>query len=597
MAIRHMSEFEHIQKRSELYIRSTETPLYLLTELIDNASDEFLSGYADTIVITLNYKDKVYSVADNGRGIPIHQKGMEHDVPIEIVTELRTGGKFDNDLYNQKSGLHGEGLTIVNALSEYLEIIVKEKKNRYRKYTFKQSEEKDITPEIIDKEQKFSTKLEFKPDAKYFDSLDIDKDTVIERAKGILISAEQGRNANVFVQIIPVDGTPQVIQVKNDILEKFADRLDNKYFTETITGIREADGKKIKDSVTLYFGRVEDTASFVFRGVVNTLPMDMGNHLQFFRKAFNTYLYEKATKENMYVDEDSMVVGINILCIARLSDPAFTGQQKYSLSGGMNKYSYIFDQDKVNKILDKYPKFVKSQCELAQAIKMSKDTKKLDVKKSRSKVNVESLRDCSSKNVEERELYIVEGQSAGGNLVKGRDIRKHAILPLRGKILNVLNSTFDRIVDSKTLGAIFNSIGIKPNDNELSTLRYGKVIIMADADPDGYHVCLLLVSFFEKFAEKLIKEGKLFVGITPLFTTRIKGKFVPIYTREDMEKYKAEGNPISRIKGLGELNANDLAVCAFDSKYRRLIQVTESNQSEIEAIWKNKQKLIEDYIK
>lgn len=594
MAFRHLSDFEHIQKNVAHYIRDGETPLYLLTEVIDNAADELLSGHADTIVVFLNYQDNVYAVADNGRGIPIKQKDMEYDIPIEICTSLRTGGKFDNDLYSQKAGLHGEGLTIVNALSSRMSITTKVKDGLYYEYEFFGSDDKNIKPKIHNKKFNFSTKISFWPNQEYFESLDIDRNVVIERCKGILVSSE---NATVLVQIINEDGTVENIKVNNDILNKFSDKVNGEYFTETIYGVRESDGKKIKDSCTVYAGKVPDTTSFVFRGVVNTLPMDLGNHYQFFRKAFNAYLYEKAKKDGMYVDEDSMVVGINMLCIAKLSDPSFTGQQKYTLAGGLNRYSYIFDQDKVNAILDKHPEFVKQQLEIAQNVKMNKDAKKIKVKKSKTKVNVESLRDCSSKKLEERELYIVEGQSAGGNLVKGRDIRKHAILPLRGKILNVLNSSMEKIVDSKTLGAIFNSIGIKPNDNNLSTLRYNKIIIMADADPDGYHVCLLLISFFEKFASKLISEGKLFVGITPLFTTMVKNKFVPLYSREEMEQYKEKGYPISRIKGLGELDADKLAICAFDESQRKLIQVTNSNAGEIEEIWKNKNKLVEDYIK
>ena len=475
MAFRHLSDFEHIQKNVAHYIRDGETPLYLLTEVIDNAADELLSGYADTIVVFLNYRDQVYAVADNGRGIPIKQRDMEYDIPIEICTSLRTGGKFDNDLYSQKAGLHGEGLTIVNALSSRMSITTKVKDGLYYEYVFFGSDDKNIKPKIHNKKFNFSTKISFWPNQEYFESLDIDRNVVIERCKGILVSSE---NATVLVQIINEDGTVENIKVNNDILNKFSDKVNGEYFTETIYGVRESDGKKIKDSCTVYVGKVPDTTSFVFRGVVNTLPMDLGNHYQFFRKAFNTYLYEKAKKDGMYVDEDSMVVGIHMLCIAKLSDPSFTGQQKYTLAGGLNRYSYIFDQDKVNAILDKHPEFVKQQLEIAQNVKMNKDAKKIEVKKSKTKVNVESLRDCSSKKLEERELYIVEGQSAGGTLLKGRDIKRHAVLPLRGKILNVLNSSMDKIIDSKTLGAIFNTIGIKPNDNNLGGLRYNKIIIL-----------------------------------------------------------------------------------------------------------------------
>ena len=593
MAFKHLSDFEHIRKNVAHYIRDNETPLYLLTEVIDNAADELLSGYADTIVVFLNYRDNVYAVADNGRGIPIKQKDMEHDIPIEICTSLRTGGKFDNELYNQKAGLHGEGLTIVNALSSRMSITTKVKKGLYYEYEFFGSDDKNVEPKIHNQKFNFSTKIAFWPDNKYFDSLDIDENVVIDRCKGILVSSEK---ATVLIQVINPDGTSKLIHVDNDILNKFSEKVEGKYFTETIYGIRESDGKKIKDSITLYIGKVPDTTSFVFRGVVNTLPMDMGNHYTFFRKAFNKYLFDKASKENMYVDEDSMVVGMNVLCIARLSDPSFTGQQKYSLAGGMNRYDYIFKQDEVNRVLDKHPDFVNEQIKIAQSVKMSKDVKNMSVKKKNNRVNVENLKDCSSKNIDERELYIVEGSSAGGSLLKGRDIKRHAVLPLRGKILNVLNSTFDKIVDSKTLSAIFNTIGVRPNDKNISSIRYGKIVILADADKDGSHIAALLISFFDKFVPTVIEEGHLYVGITPLFSTRVNGKFIPLYTREKMEEYKNKGCLISRIKGLGEMPPADLAVCAFDEKTRTLIQVTPSNEKEIEEIWANKNELVKDYI-
>ena len=205
MAFRHLSDFEHIQKNVAHYIRDTETPLYLLTELIYNAADELLSGYADTIAIILNYRDQVYCVSDNGRGIPIHQKDMEHDIPIEIVTSLRTGGKFDNDLYNQKAGLHGEGLTIVNSLSNRMSITTKVKEKQYYQYEFFGTDNKDITPKVLNRDFNFSTKICFWPSDKYFDSLDIAKDIVIERSKGILISSSPP--VIVMAQFIKVSAT------------------------------------------------------------------------------------------------------------------------------------------------------------------------------------------------------------------------------------------------------------------------------------------------------------------------------------------------------------------------------------------------------
>ena len=591
MAIRHMTEFEHIQTRTGHYIRDTSTPFYLLTEVIDNSADELLSKKADTIVVTLNYKDGVYSVIDNGRGIPVRQEGLEHDVPIEICTDLRTGGKFDNDLYDQKSGLHGEGLTIVNALSEYLNITVKDKR-KHLEYIFHNSPDKNISPNVI-KGLSYSTKVEFKPDPQYFDSVIINKDDVVERLKCVLVTANNDKVA-VVLKVIEPDGTEENIDIENDIVKNFQSKSTSNTYTGCFTGKRiTPEGKTITDEIVVYINRT-DTTQFSYSSIVNTLPMTTaGADRVFIRKAFNEYLFKKA--KDRYVSEDDMVAGINVLLIAKLSDPSFSGQQKYSLVGGRGKYDYIFNQTNVDKLLDKFPEFVEAQINYAETVKMNKDSKNIG-KGKKSRVNVENLRDCTSKKLEDRELYIVEGNSAGGTLLQARDVSKHAVLPLRGKILNVLNSSFDKIIDSKTLGMIFNSIGIKPNNPDLSELRYGKIITCQDGDSDGQHIAALLVSFFSKFAKDLIMNGNLFVAETPLFGTYEKGKFIPIYDIPTYEKYRNKGNKISRYKGLGEMSPEELHECVFNETTRHLIQVNPSNLEDIENIWENKNEIVKGYI-
>ena len=593
MAIRHVSEFEHIQTRPGHYIRDTTTPFYLLTEVIDNAADELLSKKADTIIVTLNYKDGVYSVIDNGRGIPIRQEGLTYDVPIEICTDLRTGGKFDNDLYDQKSGLHGEGLTIVNALSEYLNITVKDKRS-HKEYIFYNSPSKDVVPNKV-KGLSYSTKVEFKPDSKYFDTVEISKEDVIERLKCILVTANNEK-VNVLLKVIDKSGNESNVDIDNDIITNFNKKSDKDTYTGIIKGKRiTPEGKEIIDEVTLYINRSE-TTQFSYSSIVNTLPMTTaGADRVFIRKAFNDYLFGKA--KDRYVSEDDMVAGVNVLLIAKLSDPSFSGQQKYSLVGGRGKYDYIFNQANIDKLLDKFPTFVTDQIDYAESVKMQKDSKNLGKGKKGNKVNVENLRDCTSKKLEERELYIVEGNSAGGTLLQARDVTKHAVLPLRGKILNVLNSSFDKIVDSKTLGAIFNSIGIKPNNPDLNELRYGKVVCLSDSDVDGLHIAALLVSFFGKFASELIKNGNLYIGVMPLFGTYEKKKFIPIFDDDTYNEYRKKGANISRYKGLGEMSPEELYECAFDENTRHLIQVTPSNIEDIEHIWENKQEIVKDYIK
>lgn len=593
MAIRHVSEFEHIQTRPGHYVRDTTTPFYLLTEVIDNSADELLSKKADTIIVTLDYQKGVYSVIDNGRGIPIRQEGLTYDVPIEICTDLRTGGKFDNDLYDQKSGLHGEGLTIVNALSEYLNITVKDKRS-HKEYIFYNSPSKDVKPNVI-KGLSYSTKVEFKPDPQYFDTVEISKDDVIERLKCILVTANNEK-VNVSLKVIDKSGKESNVDIDNDIITNFNKKSDKDTYVGVIKGKRVTpEGKEITDEVTVYMNRSE-TTQFSYSSIVNTLPMTtIGADRIFIRKAFNDYLFRKA--KDRYVSEDDMVVGINVLLIAKLSDPSFSGQQKYSLVGGRGKYDYIFNQANIDKLLDKFPSFVTDQIDYAESVKMNKDSKNIGKVKKGSRVNVENLRDCTSKKIEDRELYIVEGTSAGGTLLKARDVTRHAVLPLRGKIVNVLNSSFDKIVDSKTLGSIFNAIGIKPNDNDLSTLRYSKVVINTDADSDGEHLSALLTSFFVKFASNLVANGNLYIAVMPLFGTYEKKKFIPIFDDASYEHYRKKGNSISRYKGLGEMSPEELYECVFNENTRHFIQVTQSNVDDIVSIWENKQDIVKDYIK
>ena len=592
MAIRHVSEFEHIQTRPGHYIRDTTTPFYLLTEVIDNAADELLSKKADTIVVTLDYKNHVYSVIDNGRGIPVRQDDLEYDVPIEICTDLRTGGKFDNDLYDQKSGLHGEGLTIVNALSEYLNITVKNKKV-HNEYIFYNSPNKDITPNKI-KGLSYSTKVEFKPDAKYFDTVDIDRDDVIERLKCILVTANNEK-VNVTLKVIESDGTESTVDIPNDIVTNFEKKSTGKTYSGVFKGKRVTpEGKEIIDEVMVYINRSETSTQFSYSSIVNTLPMTTaGADRIFIRKAFNEYLFKQA--KDRYVSEDDMVSGMNVLCILKLSDPSFSGQQKYSLVGGRGKYDYIFTQNNIDKLLSNFKDLVSEQIDYAESVKMQKDSKKVTNKKG-GKVNVENLKECTGKKLEDRELYIVEGNSAGGNLLKARDVTKHAVLFLRGKILNVLNSSFDKIIESKTLSSIFNTIGVNPNTNDLSTLRYGKILIASDADQDGFHIAALLTSFFQKFTSSLLSNGNLYIVVMPLFGTYEKKKFIPIYDEATYNKYRNKGYDISRYKGLGEMSSEELDACMFDENTRRLIQVNASTIEEISKIWENKNDIVKDYI-
>ena len=585
MAIRELTQFEHIRQNQSMYISRSDCPIHLLWEIIDNAADELISGYAFHLEVTVDNVNHIYSVTDDGRGIPITSSNFSKEVPIVIATTMYSGGKFDNDLYNAHAGLHGMGLSIVNALSNQLIITVKSGR-KHRRYTFNSSDDQNIIPENIKKEN-YSTKVEFHPAGRYFDTLDIDKTEVIERLK--CISASSNKDASIILHY-----NDQDIIIENDLIKNYTEKC-TEYIDFNMSGERESDGKLIQDTMDVYIGYASDIKTSKFSGIVNTLSMNKGHHQKFIENAVIEYLYDRAVKNDKHVQKSDMLLGSNIFCIAKISNPSFTGQSKYELSGKSDRYSHLFKKEVIFKELDKHPEFTDSWINLIEEYRMNLDTSKnLKVKKSRNKVDVEDLKDCTSKVLEERELYIVEGQSAGGTLLQSRDVKRHAVLPLRGKILNVLNASFDKILKSETLAKIFNTIGIRPNDPDINKIRYGKVIILTDPDKDGGHISALLVSFFNKFAKSLIDEGKLYVSIMPLYGVTLKKKFIPIYDDAELSKYRGKEH-ITRYKGLGEMDASELKVCAFDEDTRRLIKVIPSEEGTIENIWNNKKDIISEY--
>lgn len=593
MAIKQLTEFQHMQSKPEMYIGSTQTPIHLLYELIDNAADECINGKANKIIVTLNYDKFQYGVADNGRGIAISSPNIEGECPIVIATTLYSGGKFDNDLYSYHSGLHGVGLAVVNALSDEMTIIVKKDKDHHRRYDFFNSSNQDIHPTDIEK-CGFSTKVMFKPSAKYFDTCEIERDIIVNRLKGILASSDKA--LEIKLEIIK-DKKHQFVEIKNDIIQNYMNSC--KCFECELTGSREdSDGKKILDKIAIYIGFSTESKTSKFFSIVNTLPIIDGNHKRFIESTLKEFIFEYAEKMKRHIQKEDALLGSNILAITSLSDPAFTGQTKQSLAGKIGKYSHIFVKEKLITALKGREGFFNEWIDYSENFRMNLDSKtKLKVKKTNSRVAVEDLKDCTSPKVSERELYLLEGRSAGGTLLQARDVKIHAILPLRGKILNVLNADFSKILNSKTLACIFNSIGIKPNVEDVSSIRYGKIIIMCDADADGYHISALLLSFFNKFCSKLIEEGRLFVARMPLFGCVINKKFIPIYTEEDHQKYlKMKNVVIHRYKGLGEMDPEELAPCAFDTSTRKLIQVTKAPDGSIDEIWNNKEEIVKDYV-
>jgi DNA gyrase/topoisomerase IV subunit B len=581
MAIRALSEFEHIRLCPGNYIGGTETPTHLLYELIDNSADECITGNSKFLAVIMNYDDNKYTVVDKGRGIPLKSKEFKEDAPVIIATKLFTGGKFDNDLYQHRSGLHGEGLVIVNALSTAFEIITKNK-DKHRQYTFngQNVEIKDI------EQKKYSTSVSFSPDPTYFDTVVIDKDVIEARLKSILVYNKE-KDIEMILIIIKDDKITK-IEIKDTIVQEFESDCD-KFINTQISSK--------KDELSLYVGCSSENKTKKFKGIINTLNVDMGTHQKMIENILREYLYEKAVKNKMHVNKEDVFIGGRILAIMKITNPAFAGQTKYALNMKESMIDHIINKNSIVKFLDANADFVDYWLNIAQSYRIEIDSKKqTKTRKSRNIIIVDDLKDCLSNDLEERELFLLEGQSAGGTLQLARDINIHAILPLRGKVLNVLNVDKKKVFNSKAIMNIFTAMNVKPFSEDLSGLRYGKTIILCDADPDGKHIASLLLSMFTYCLPKIITEGRLYVVETPLFGCYDKKNFVPLYTEEDVEKAKKKNLTIFRYKGLGEMQPNELSACAIDKNKRKMIKVLEETTNlTVKDVWVDKNSLINEY--
>jgi len=413
------------------------------------------------------------------------------------------------------------------------------------------------------------------------------------------------------MKLIVVDqGEKHLIDVKDDIVNNFEKSCSHFISTEvynyaTITVDDKQVKTKHKDSLRLYVGFNDGVTNRRFDGVVNTLNVHQGTHQRLIEMYVKNYLFLKAERSKMHILKDDVLIGARFLAVLKLTDPQFSGQTKYALDMSTSKIEHIINQKTIDRCLDNNQEFVREWLDYAQMHRIKLDSKrKMNGKrKSRNIVVVDGLKDCTSDNVDERELFILEGQSAGGTLQQARDVKKHAVLPLRGKILNVLNSQPGKIMDNKVIMNIFTSLNVRPfssGEESLNNLRYGKVIIMCDADYDGLHIAALLLSMFDKCAPKLIDEGRLYVAETPLYGCYVKKKFIPIYDEEMLQEMRDNNAVIYRYKGLGEMEPKELATCVLNDNTRRLINVErpskDDEQLTLQDIWKNKQTIISDYL-
>jgi len=556
-----------VRKRPAMYIGSTNINglHHLVYEVIDNSIDEAMAGYCDHIKVTVHMDNSV-SIVDNGRGIPVDLHPKEHKPAVEVVmTVLHAGGKFDNDTYKVSGGLHGVGVSVVNALSEFLEVTVSRGGQRhYQRY-------KRGIPQaplaVIGETDKTGTLVRFRPDEEIFEELDFQYDVLAKRFEelaylnpGIKIEFfdEKTQNRDVF----KYDGGLPLF-VKNKNADNGVHRI--------VSGSGEMEGVSIDFALQYTAGYKEN----VFTFANNIRTKEGGTHLQGFKtaltRAINTYIGNSADlpkKLKQKVSGDDVREGLTAIISVKIPNPQFEGQTKTKLGNSeVTGYVATIVYEKLNEFFGENPKdvrlIIEKVIDAARARDAARRAKELVRRKGALSDNSlpGKLADCQSKDPAESEVFIVEGDSAGGSAKQGRNPKFQAILPLRGKILNVEKTRFDKMLQNKEIKALITAMGagIGEDDVDLARLRYHKIIIMTDADVDGAHIRTLILTFFFRHYEELIRQGYLYIAQPPLYRVH-KGNFERYIKDEaEMSQFLIQrvAEEVSVIAGEGESVAGE----------------------------------------
>ena len=618
--IKVLGGIEAVRKRPAMYIGSTDRSglHHLIYEVVDNSVDEALAGYCDTIELII-HKDNTVTVRDNGRGIPIDKHKETKKPAVEVVlTTLHAGGKFGDSAYKVSGGLHGVGVSCVNALSEWMEVTVRRDGKVYEQHFDRGEPKKAVLKTVKAAEKDTGTEIYFKADKQIFTELGYDRKTIEHRMrelaflnKGIAIvfTDQREKDKEKQTQTFKFDGGI-VSYVEHLNHDKQALYKPPVYIsTEKDNVFVEVALQHVKD----YY----DENLYTFVNCIKT--REGGTHLSGFKSAFtkaiNTYARKNNfLKENESLDGNDAREGLTAVINTRVPDPQFEGQTKMKL--GNSEVKGIVDSvvvDGVGVFMQKNPAAAKAMVEralMAYRVRMAaRKAQELERKKSALDTATlpGKLADCSDANPEKCELFIVEGDSAGGSAKQGRDRRFQAILPLRGKILNVEKARLDKILASNEIRILITAIGPgvisgmrqgkdKEENGETTyeeikeELRYHKTILLADADVDGAHIRTLLLTFFYRYARELIENGHLYIAQPPLYQVK-KGKTAEYcYSEKDLEKVMKkigrEGTHIQRYKGLGEMNPSQLWETTLNPETRTLLQVTLDDAEEADEIFK-----------
>ena len=588
---------EAVRRRPGMYIGSTcvKGLHHLVYEIVDNSIDEALAGYCDLITVTLN-EDNSVTVSDNGRGIPVDIHPKEKRSALEVVmTVLHAGGKFGGNGYKVSGGLHGVGASVVNALSEETEVWVHTRGQIYYQCYHRG---KPLEPvKIVGETDRTGTTTRFKPDAEIFETTEFSFDLLTHRLREmaflnrgvkIVLKDERNNRESVFHYTGGIISFVEHLNKNKDMIHK-----DVIYIH-----------KKIEDNeieVALQYNDSYNEIVFSFANNINT--HEGGTHLSGFRSALTRTLNDYAKKYNLIKDNetslsgDDVREGLTAIISVKLRSPQFEGQTKTKLgnseirglvesvvSEGLSDYLEL-NPTAAKRIIEKSILASRAREAARKARELTRRKSALEVSSLPGK-----LADCTYKEAELCELYIVEGDSAGGSAKQGRDRRFQAILPLRGKILNVEKARLDRVLSNEEIRAMITAIGTGFGDDfDISKLRYHKIITMTDADVDGSHIRTLLLTFFYRFMTPLIENGHVYIAQPPLYYVKQNKNEYYAYSDQELDqllqKIGRQGITVQRYKGLGEMNAEQLWETTMNPEGRTILKVTMEDAIEADQIF------------
>lgn len=608
-SIQALEGIEHVRLRPSMYIGDVGVRglHHLVYEVVDNSIDEALAGYCDTIAVTIHEGNGI-SVKDNGRGIPVDFHEKEQKSALEVVmTKIGAGGKFDKDSYKVSGGLHGVGVSCVNALSTSLIATVQREGKTYQQ---KYSQGKTLgNVEEIGTSEVTGTEVFFQPDGSIFNELVYNYDTLATRLREL---AFLNKGINITL-------TDQRVKDENGGFksEVFFSKGGLKEFVEFIDGNREGimdvifmEGERddIPVEVAMRYNTTFNENLYSYVNNINT--HEGGTHLAGFRRALTRTLKKYADelgipqKEKVEVTGDDFREGLTAVISVKVMEPQFEGQTKTKL--GNSEVSGAVDKivgEMLTNFLEENPTEAK---QIVQKVVLAAKARQA-AKKAREMVQRKSpmggsglpgkLSDCASKDPAISEIFLVEGDSAGGTAKQGRDRHFQAILPLRGKILNVEKSMLHKVYDNDEIKNIYTALGVSVGTEEdskalnLSKLRYHKIVIMTDADIDGSHISTLILTFFFRYMKELIENGYVYIASPPLYLLKKGNKKVYAWNEKEREEKTLEmsvdgkGVEVQRYKGLGEMNPEQLWETTLNPENRILKQVTIDNAGEADRIF------------